>query len=147
VRWIFARFFEIGSCTILAGDVNARGLRTPPGNRFDKKYLYRLPSSSANIGEAAHKGDSYRGEHDAIIDRGVWDKVHAPLKLALAPELPIRALRHLHFSRAFCLALTVQPSLNTHAEGRATVSVLCEPDSFATRAWRNRDQPRAGRRD
>ena len=26
-----------------------------------------------------HKGDSYPGEHDAIIDRAVWDKVHAIL--------------------------------------------------------------------
>ena len=24
-----------------------------------------------------HKGDSYPGEHDAIIERPVWDKVHA----------------------------------------------------------------------
>ncbi|MDX2154682.1 MAG: hypothetical protein SFV54_28320, partial [Bryobacteraceae bacterium] len=30
--------------------------------------------------EAVHKGDSYPGEHDAIIDRDVWDKVHLMLK-------------------------------------------------------------------
>jgi DNA invertase Pin-like site-specific DNA recombinase len=39
VRWIFGRFLEIGSCTILAGKVGCRGLRTPRGNRIDKKYL------------------------------------------------------------------------------------------------------------
>lgn len=26
-----------------------------------------------------HKGDSYPGEHDAIIDRETWDRVHAIL--------------------------------------------------------------------
>ena len=33
-------------------------------------------SNRAYIGEAVHKGDSYPGEHDAIIDRDVWNKVH-----------------------------------------------------------------------
>lgn len=82
VRWIFARFLEIGSCTILADEVDARGLRTPRGNRIDKKYLYRMLSNRAYIGEAVHKGESHPGEHDAIIDRELWDKVHASLKVS-----------------------------------------------------------------
>ncbi len=41
VRWVFDRFLEIGSCTVLAREVAARGLGTPRGNRIDKKYLYR----------------------------------------------------------------------------------------------------------
>jgi len=31
------------------------------------------------IGEAVHKGTSYPGEHKSIIDREIWDKVHAIL--------------------------------------------------------------------
>ncbi len=79
VRWIFARFAEVGSCTELARDVAKRGLRTPRGNRIDKKYLYRMLNNRAYIGEAVHKGNSYPGEHDAIVDRAVWEKVHAIL--------------------------------------------------------------------
>jgi site-specific DNA recombinase len=80
VRWIFARFLEIGSCTILAQEVEAKGVRTSRGNRIDKKYLYRMLSNRAYIGEAVHKSDSYPGEHDAIIDRTLWDKVHLILR-------------------------------------------------------------------
>jgi DNA invertase Pin-like site-specific DNA recombinase len=80
VRWMFARFLEIGSATELAREVAKRGLRTPKGNRIDKKYLYRVLNNRAYIGEAVHKGDSYPGEHDAIIDREIWDRVHAILK-------------------------------------------------------------------
>jgi site-specific DNA recombinase len=80
VRWIFARFLEIGSCTELAREVSKRGIRTPRGNRIDKKYIYRMLSNRAFIGEAVHKGDSYPGEHDAIIDRETWDRVHAILQ-------------------------------------------------------------------
>ena len=80
VRWIFARFIEIGSCTLLAREVGTRGIRTPRGNRIDKKYIYRMLSNRAYIGEAVHKGDSYPGEHVAIIDRETWDRVHAILQ-------------------------------------------------------------------
>ena len=53
---------------------------TPSGNRIDKKYIYRMLSHRAYIGEAVHKGDSYPGEHDAIIDRETWDRVHTILQ-------------------------------------------------------------------
>jgi DNA invertase Pin-like site-specific DNA recombinase len=79
VRWIFARFLEIGSGTELAREAVARGIQTTRGNRIDKKYIYRMLNNRAYIGEAVHKGDSYPGEHDAIIDRETWDKVHAIL--------------------------------------------------------------------
>jgi len=80
VRWIFARFLRVGSGTVLAREVDTRGLCTPRGNRIDKKYIYRMLSNRAYIGEAVHKGDSYPGEHDAIIDRETWDRVHAILE-------------------------------------------------------------------
>ena len=83
VRWIFARFLEIGSTTELAREMAARGIRNRNGNRMDKKFIYRLLSNRAYIGEAVHKGQSYPGEHDAIIDRETWDRVHAILTESL----------------------------------------------------------------
>ena len=80
VRWIFDSFVEIGSGTVLAREVAKLGLKTPRGNAIDKKYLYRLLNNRAYIGEAVHKGQSYPGEHAAIVDRGIWDKVHAILQ-------------------------------------------------------------------
>ena len=80
VRWIFARFIEIGSGTELAREAAKQGICTPKGNRIDKKYLYRMLNNRAYIGESVHKGNSYPGEHDAIIDREAWDKVHAILQ-------------------------------------------------------------------
>ena len=80
VRWIFTRFLEIGSATELAKAVHDRGLQTPRGNRIDKKYLYRMLNNHTYIGKVIHKGASYPGEHDAIIDSETWDKVHQILK-------------------------------------------------------------------
>ena len=80
VRWLFARFLETGLGVELAREVAKRGIRTPRGNRIDKKYIYRMLNNRAYIGEAVQKGDSYPGEHDAIIDGETWDRVHAILQ-------------------------------------------------------------------
>lgn len=79
VRWIFTRFIELGSATELARDVDSRNIRTSRGNRIDKKAIYRILNNRVYIGDAVHKGENYPGEHVAIIDQSLWDKVHAIL--------------------------------------------------------------------
>lgn len=79
VRRIFDRFIELGSCTELARETAGQGVCTRRGNPIDKKTIYRMLNNRTYIGEAVHKGDSYPGEHDAIIDRQTWDKVHTIL--------------------------------------------------------------------
>jgi len=79
VRWVFARFIEIGSGTVLARELAERGVTTSRGHRIDKKFIYRMLNNRVYIGEAVHKGTSYPGEHAAIIDRELWDGAHAIL--------------------------------------------------------------------
>ena len=79
VRWVFARFIEIGSGTVLARELAERGVTTSRGHRIDKKFIYRMLNNRVYIGEAVHKGTSYPGEHSAIIDRELWDGAHAIL--------------------------------------------------------------------
>ena len=49
------------------------------GRPLDKGALYRILGNRVYLGEAVHKGAPYPGEHQAIIDRATWDKVHAIL--------------------------------------------------------------------
>jgi DNA invertase Pin-like site-specific DNA recombinase len=79
VRWVFARFIQIGSGTVLARELAERGVTTARGHRIDKKFIYRMLNNRVYIGEAVHKGTSYPGEHKGIIDREVWDNVHSIL--------------------------------------------------------------------
>jgi len=79
VRWVFARFVEFGSGTVLARELAERGVTTARGHRIDKKFIYRMLNNRVYIGQAVHKGTSYAGEHKAIVDRDIWDKVHAIL--------------------------------------------------------------------
>ena len=79
VRMIFRRFVEIGSATVLARRLRDEGVLTKRGKLFEKQSLYAILNNRTYLGEAVHKGTSYPGEHDAIIDQTLWDKVHATL--------------------------------------------------------------------
>jgi site-specific DNA recombinase len=79
VRMIFERFAQIGSATALARALAAEGVTTRRGKRIDKGFLYKLLNNRVYIGEAVHKGTGYPGEHQAIISRALWDKVHSIL--------------------------------------------------------------------
>jgi site-specific DNA recombinase len=41
--------------------------------------IYKLLKNRTYVGEVEHKGIAYPGEHDVIIDRHTWDKVHTIL--------------------------------------------------------------------
>lgn len=79
VRMIFERFVAIGSATVVAKTLAAEDVRTRRSKLIDKGYLYKLLNNRVYIGEAVHKGKSYPGEHQPIIGRALWDKVHAIL--------------------------------------------------------------------
>jgi len=80
VRSIFRRFVQLKSATLLARELVAAGATNRYGHLLDKGVLYKLLHNRVYIGEAVHKGTSYAGEHEPIIDRELWDKVHAILK-------------------------------------------------------------------
>ncbi len=80
VRMIFERFVEVGSATALARALAAEGVRTRRRRLVDKGFLYKLLNNRVYIGDAVHKGTAYPGEHEAIITRALWDKVHGILR-------------------------------------------------------------------
>jgi hypothetical protein len=80
VRAIFQRFLRVGSATKLVSALLSEGMTTKGGKPIDKGYIYRILNNRVYLGEAVHKGTAYPGEHQAIIDRVLWDRVHAVLR-------------------------------------------------------------------
>nr|AWM11411.1 recombinase family protein [Bradyrhizobium symbiodeficiens] len=80
VRSIFRRFVQLKSATLLARELVTADQRTRYGHLLDKGVLYKILHNRVYLGEAVHKGTSYPGEHEAIVDRKLWDQVHAILK-------------------------------------------------------------------
>ena len=89
VRRIFEEMLTIGSPTQIAANLTAEGIttktwttqegQTRSGTRIDKKYLHKLLRNRIYLGELSHTGNWYPGAHPPIIDRALWDKVHAVL--------------------------------------------------------------------
>jgi DNA invertase Pin-like site-specific DNA recombinase len=86
VHLIFRRFLDLGSALLLIRELNTQGHRTKSwttqsgtfreGRLFDKGTLYKILRNRTYLGEAVHKGSSYPGEHEPIIDRATWERVH-----------------------------------------------------------------------
>jgi site-specific DNA recombinase len=91
VRLMFRRFLDLGSALLLIRELNAQGHRTKSwttqsgtfreGRPFDKGTLYKILRNRTYLGEAVHKGKSYAGEHEPIVDRATWDRVHEVLAM------------------------------------------------------------------
>ncbi|MFZ1413825.1 MAG: recombinase family protein [Defluviicoccus sp.] len=89
VRLIFSRFVRVGSATKLAQELRRAGHTTKswttqdgnhrPGRPIDKGAIYKILNNRVYLGESVHKGTSHPGEHAPIVDRALWDKVHAIL--------------------------------------------------------------------
>jgi site-specific DNA recombinase len=80
VRMIFRSFVRLGSATVLTRSLQSEGMTGKRGKPIDKGYLYKLLKNRVYMGEAVHKGTPYPGEHKAIIDRRLWDKVQTILR-------------------------------------------------------------------
>lgn len=85
VRHIFTRYVALASGQALVDELRAQGYRTKQrayadggikgGIAFGRGMLFHLLQNRLYNGEVEHKGSVYAGEHDAIVDRGVWNAV------------------------------------------------------------------------
>jgi DNA invertase Pin-like site-specific DNA recombinase len=89
IRTIYARYLELKSVDALKDDLEKRGLKTRPrpnssvqmagGRPFSRGHLYRILSNPIYAGRIEHKGQTYAGQHPAIIDQATFDAVQATL--------------------------------------------------------------------
>jgi len=89
VRHIFQRFCQVGSCMKVANELNAAGQRmkawttrkgrTMGGGTWLKTDVHHLLTNCRYIGLVPHKTETFKGEHEAVIDRKTWDRVQSIL--------------------------------------------------------------------
>jgi DNA invertase Pin-like site-specific DNA recombinase len=79
VRHIFERFVRCRSVTVLARELAAEDTRNRYGKPTNKGIIYRLLNNRVYVGDAVHRGTAYPGEHEPIIGKPLWDKVHAAM--------------------------------------------------------------------
>ncbi len=85
VRQIFRLYLEFGCVKRLKSRLDALGSkskirvsrsgRSSGGSSYSRGALYKILRNRTYLGEIPHKDQSYPGEHEAIIDRELWEKV------------------------------------------------------------------------
>jgi hypothetical protein len=89
VRRIFERYVELGCVRKLAVDLKASGIvskrrvsaagKKSGGALYSRGALYSILANRLYRGEVAHRGSVYAGEHPALIDRALWERVQEQL--------------------------------------------------------------------
>jgi hypothetical protein len=89
VRWIYRRYADLGNVSSLKQELDERGYvskartsrngKTTGGSRFYRGALYTILHSRLYRGEVSYGGEVYRGEHEAIVEDALWDRVQARL--------------------------------------------------------------------
>ena len=86
---IFKGYVELRSVRALKIELDAAGIRSKRrtfaegtvcgGHQLSRGALYLMLQNRIYRGEITHKGNAYSGEHKAIVEKDLWDKVQAVL--------------------------------------------------------------------
>ncbi|MCC6947023.1 MAG: recombinase family protein [Bradyrhizobiaceae bacterium] len=89
VRKIFDFYLRHRNVRKVAAELKRRRLLRPMttaktgraygGRPFSRGLLYKILSNPIYVGEIRHKGQTYSGQHQSIVDRKTWDAVQAQL--------------------------------------------------------------------
>jgi DNA invertase Pin-like site-specific DNA recombinase len=90
VRTIYSNYLRLGCVMALKDYLDHNGIRSKPRSRFigtkpaatsfSRGGLYLILRSHIYVGEIFHKGATYPGKHEAIIDRVQWNQVQELLR-------------------------------------------------------------------
>ena len=89
VRLIFRRYVQLGSVHTLADELDRKSIRshrrvtqdgrTIGGQPITRGNLYQILQNPIYLGLVVHKGTTYQGLHQPIIERAAWDRVQKQL--------------------------------------------------------------------
>jgi site-specific DNA recombinase len=90
VRAIFKLYLDYNSLALVVPEIRCRGWRTKQwvtrkgathgGKPFTKGRLFRLLKNPIYIGKINFQKQTYDGEHEAIVDAAIWEKVQQILQ-------------------------------------------------------------------
>ncbi|WP_299778201.1 recombinase family protein [uncultured Roseobacter sp.] len=90
IRALYELYLEHGLIRVVKERAEDLGLRSrrrvrragrvSGGTAFDRGHIHHLLSNPIYAGRIRHKGQVYEGQHSAIVDPVIWDKVQQTLK-------------------------------------------------------------------
>jgi site-specific DNA recombinase len=141
VRRIFESYLRFGSARDVAEELARDGVKTPirvsrKGNRrggqpFTTALVYATLANPVYLGLVRHGKVTYPGEHEAIIDKKLWEAVHEVLKMNTVHDgkqsrrlSPLRGL-----VRCGCCNGLMIENFTKKSHGKLYRYYICEKDS------------------
>lgn len=100
IQYIYHRYIEMGSTTILVKELEEKGYTTKSwvssrgkhhkGNPINKSTIYKILCNQIYIGKILHKGTVHEGEHDGIVSKETFEKARAISHNRKPNESPLR---------------------------------------------------------
>ena len=120
VRWLFERYLDLGSIRDLSIEARAAGLyrratRRTSRSAYGRGNLHHLLTSPIYVGRIRHKDAIYEGEHPAIIDRQVFDRVQLMLTEQSPKRRSARSHRDVHLLYGLLQDEQGRALVSTHA--------------------------------
>ncbi|MGO9144826.1 MAG: recombinase family protein [Desulfomonilia bacterium] len=80
VQYIYRRYLECGCVRLLKEDLDRQAIYSKArgqkgGSAFSRGTLYKILSNPIYIGQIRHKGTCYPSQHEAIIEKELWEQV------------------------------------------------------------------------
>ncbi len=152
VRQIFTLYLDFGSQQATAAELNRRGWRTKSwttkdgtpheGVDFDKNHVARLLANPLYVGKVGLRGQVFLGEHPAIVDQALYDRVQAQLAANNVSGGAVAKNRYGHLLRGLlhCTACgtAMSPSV-TRRKGRVHRYYVC--GNAAKNGWKSCPHP------
>ena len=90
IRTIYQRYLVLGCVRLLKAELDQQGIRSKRrtgrdgrpfgGGSFSRGALYTLLRNPLYVGEIRHRETVYPGNHEAIVERELWDQIQARLE-------------------------------------------------------------------
>jgi site-specific DNA recombinase len=139
VRQIFAMFDESRSISGVASALNASGIqrksyvskrgRNQQFSCWTKAGVRHLLNNRTYIGEVSHRDKVYKGEHEAIISREVWDATQEHFKGTAAQRSGRTRRKHIALLRGLIrcghCGCAMVPTYTRNKQGREYRYYLC----------------------
>ena len=133
VKQVFRRYLETQSPKLIAQELNAEKLTTRQGKEWRISHIYRMLNARIYTGDIAYKGEVFKGEHEAIISREVWNEAQE----LLAENCPAKGKHRDHNGTLSLLKGIIRcghcggamlPNHTTFRDGRHYYYYLCSQD-------------------
>ncbi|MGD0280313.1 MAG: recombinase family protein [Smithella sp.] len=146
VQYIYRRYLELGCVRLLKEDLDKNGIHSKVrgqkgGCSFSRGILYKILSNPIYIGQIRHKGTCHQGQHKAIIDQELWEKVQQHMASKSIEHKTYKMISYPLTNKLFDISGERLISVQANKKGRRyryyiSQSLGADPKDASSSGWR-----------